>query len=135
MGLLTRGTLASGLLTAAANHMESAPVRMTLRWRVASGEAASIASALQMLMVRTRSEPGCTGCSLSTDLGARIAICYVADWKNEGDLQRQIRSDDFTRLAELMEHATEPPEVEFALPSGTRGLEYAEGVRRRSNAL
>jgi hypothetical protein len=28
-----------------------------------------------------------------------------------------------------MERATERPKVEFALPSGMRGLEYAEAVR------
>lgn len=110
--------------------MESSSVRMTLRWRVASGEVASIASALQGLLVRMRSEPGCTGCSLSTDLGARIEIRYVADWRSEGDLQRQIRSSDFARLAELMERATEPPVIEFALPTGVEGLAYAEKVRR-----
>jgi hypothetical protein len=28
-----------------------------------------------------------------------------------------------------MEHATEPPLVEFTLPGGIRGLDYAEEVR------
>jgi len=110
--------------------MEAGPVRMTLKWQVASGEAASITTAVQSLMIRTRAEPGCTGCSLSTDLGARNEIRYVADWRTEIDLQRQIRSSDFARLAELMEHATAPPTVEFALPDGVRGIEYAETVRR-----
>jgi quinol monooxygenase YgiN len=114
-------------------ELEASPVRMTLKWQVASGEAASITTALQTLMVRTRAEPGCTGCSLSTDLGARNEIRYVADWRTEVDLQRQIRSSDFARLAELMEHATAPPTVEFALPGGTRGLDYAEQVRRQNN--
>jgi quinol monooxygenase YgiN len=112
--------------------METSRVRMTLRWQVASGEAASITTALQTLMVRTRAEPGCTGCSLSTDLGARSEVRYVAEWRTEVDLQRQIRSSDFARLAELMEHATSPPTIEFTLPAGSRGLDYAEQVRRQS---
>lgn len=107
---------------------------MTLRWRITSGEAASITTALQTLMIRTRAEPGCTGCSLSTDLGALNEIRYVANWRTEVDLQHQIRSNDFARLAELMEHATAPPTVEFALPAGIRGLDYAEQVRRENNA-
>lgn len=112
--------------------MDTGRVRMTLKWRVTSGEAASITTALQTLMVRTRAEPGCTGCSLSTDLGSRNEVRYVADWKTEVDLQRQIRSSDFARLAELIEHATAPPTVEFALPAGIRGIEYAETVRRQN---
>ena len=114
--------------------IDTSPVRMTLKWRVASGEAASITTALQTLMARTRAEPGCTGCSLSTDLGPRAEVRYVCAWESERDLRRQICSADFARLAELMEHATEPPVVEFALPSGIEGLAYAEMVRRENSA-
>jgi quinol monooxygenase YgiN len=114
--------------------MELAPIRMKVTLRVTPGETASITTALQTLMARTRGEPGCTGCSLSTSLSARTEIRYVTDWKSEADLQHQIRSIDFARLAELMEHATEAPTVEFALPTGVRGLEYAEEVRRPNNA-
>jgi quinol monooxygenase YgiN len=113
--------------------MEAGPARMTLRWHVTAGEAASITTALQTMMVRTRAQPGCTGCSLSTDLGVRNEVRYVAEWSTEIDMQRQIRSDDFARLAELMEHAIEPPTVEFALPTGTRGIEYAETVRKQDD--
>ncbi len=110
--------------------METLAVRMTLTWHVAQGEDTSIVSALQRLMERTRATLGCTRCSLSTDIGTRIEIRYVADWESERDAQRHIRSSDFTRLAELMEQATEPPTVEFAIPTGICGLEYAEKVRR-----
>jgi quinol monooxygenase YgiN len=110
------------------NDMDA--VRMVLRWRVAPGEAASLTSALQTLMVRARAAPGCTGCSLSTDFGAGIEIKYVSTWESERDLQREIRSRDFTLLAELMEHAIDPPTIEFALPSGVQGLEYAERIRQ-----
>lgn len=105
-------------------------VRMTLKWRVAPAGAPSIVSALQALMVRTRIAEGCTGCSLSTDMDGHVEIRYAANWESEGDMQRQIRSSDFTRLAELMEHATEPPTIQFVLPTGTSGLEYAEKVRQ-----
>jgi quinol monooxygenase YgiN len=110
--------------------MESPAVSMTLEWRVAHGEDASIASALQRLMERTRATPGCTHCSLSTDIGTRIEIRFVADWESERDVQRHIRSSDFARLAELMEQATEPPTIQFIIPAGICGLEYAEKVRR-----
>jgi quinol monooxygenase YgiN len=110
--------------------MGTPAVRMTLTWRVAQGEATSMTSALQRLMERTRAAPGCTHCSMSTDISTRIEIRYVADWESEHDVQRHIRSSDFTRLAELMEHATEPPTVEFVVPTGICGLEYAEKVRR-----
>ncbi|HEX7137144.1 MAG TPA: hypothetical protein VF219_04840 [Vicinamibacterales bacterium] len=69
------------------------------------------------------------GWTLSTDMGARVVICYIEDWQAEEDLQRQLRFDRFGVLAELMEKATEQPVVLFTLNGGTRGLEYADDVR------
>ena len=110
--------------------MTWAPVRMTVRWCVPPGEAQSIAAALHPLMMKTRSEPGCTGCSFSTEMGALVVIQYIETWTTESDLRRQVKSNRFSNLAELIEHATEDPVIEFLLPEGSRGLEYAEEVRR-----
>ena len=110
--------------------MESDPVRMIVRWRVPAGEAQSITAALQTLMLQTRAAPGCAGCSLSTEMGAVVVIEYVENWKSETDLRRQVRSHRFSALAELIEHATETPIVEFTVPGGSRGIEYAEEVRQ-----
>jgi quinol monooxygenase YgiN len=111
--------------------MITTAVRMTLKWRVVPGEVAAITPALQAILARTRSELGCIGCSLTEEMRASIEIRYVVDWESEGDLQRQIRSNDFSRLAELMERGTEPPSIEFTLPYGIRGMEYAEQIRRQ----
>jgi hypothetical protein len=86
-------------------------------------------------MMRTRAEPGCTECSVSTKMGALVEIDYVENWNTEIDLQRQIRSDRFANLAELMERATEQPAIEFVLQGKTRGLDYAEDVRGSDSAL
>jgi quinol monooxygenase YgiN len=108
---------------------------MALHWRVILEETAAMMSALQTLLVRTRREQGCISCSLSTEIGSHVEIRYVSDWENEDDLQRHVRSTDFSKLAELMERGIESPTIEFALPSGIRGMEYAEkirGVRRQA---
>ena len=106
-------------------------VRMILKWSVPQGESRHIVSALQGLMLTTRAEPGCVGCTLSTDVHkhARVEIHYVEEWDNEEDLARRLRSDKFAVLAELMEHASEFPTMEFALPGATRGVDYAEEIR------
>jgi len=108
--------------------MQSAPVRMTVRWDLTPGEARSITSTLQTQMVETRAAQGCLGCSLSTDVDARVVVRYAEEWKCERDLRQQIRSRRFANLAELMEHCEVPPVVEFVLPGGTQGLEYAQRV-------
>ena len=107
----------------------SQPVRMKVCWRVTPHESSRITSALHALMVAIRAEPNCLGCQLSTEMGEQAGICYMEEWRNEEALQRQLRSLSFSRLAELLERATEQPRVEFTLPSGVRGLDYAEEVR------
>jgi len=107
----------------------SMPVRMTLEWFVPPRESGRILAALHALMVAARSEPGYVACHLSTEMGERAGLRYTEDWAEEEDLRRQLRSDRFSRLAELMEHATEQPKIEFTLPYGVRGLEYAEASR------
>ena len=108
----------------------TASIRMTVQWYVRPQEAGPIAAALHELMVAARAEPGCMSCNVSTELGERAGFRYVEEWRRESDLQRQLRSDRFARLAELMERATDRPCVEFTLPSGVRGLDYAEEVRQ-----
>jgi len=109
--------------------MASAPVRMILKWSVPQGESRPIVSALQGLMIATRAEPGCLGCSLSTDVRKNVLIHYTEEWTTENDLIRHLRSDRFAALAELMEHASEYPTVEFDLEGSTRGIDYAEEIR------
>ena len=109
--------------------MASQQVRMTAQWSVPRAEMWAISAAIQSIMVATRAERGCIGCSLSTRLGEHAAFQYEEEWKTEDDLIGQLRSGRFAKLAHLMERATEQPQVEFSLPGGTRGLEYAEEVR------
>jgi len=109
--------------------MVAPPIRMTLKWSVTHGESRPIVSALQGLMISTRAEAGCLGCSLSTEVRNRVLIHYTEEWNSEGDLIRQLRSDRFAALAELMEHSTEYPTMEFELQGATRGIDYAEEIR------
>lgn len=109
-----------------------AAVCMTLQWSVPPAESRAIAAVLQGLMVAARAEPGCLGCSFSTAIESEALIRYVENWKTEGDLVRQLRSERFTVLAELMERASQRPLVEFTFPGTTRGLDYVEEVYRGS---
>ena len=109
--------------------MATSPVRMILKWSVPPGESRPIVSALQALMISTRAEAGCLGCSLSTEVRNKVLIQYSEEWNSENDLIRRLRSDRFAALAELMEHSSEYPTMEFDLQGATRGMDYAEEVR------
>ena len=108
---------------------------MTVQWRVPSQESGAIAAALHELMAVARAQPGCISCNLTTEMGDRVTLRYSEEWKDEQDLRRQLRSERFSRIAELMERAVERPHVEFVLPRGVRGLDYAEEVRHQGESI
>jgi quinol monooxygenase YgiN len=105
-------------------EMTAVPVRMTIQWLVPLGKTRSLTEALHSLMVTARAQPGCLGCSVSTNVGERGTVRYSEDWGSESALREQFDTDRFRHLVALVESATEAPLVEFELPSGSRGLEY-----------
>ena len=109
--------------------MGSPAVTMTLRWSIPLGESRCITDALHRVMAAARAQFGCIGCSVTTHVGRHVGVEYIEEWASEDDLRRELLSDRFTSLAALMESATEAPQVEFALPTGRRGLDYVEEVR------
>ena len=109
--------------------MTATAVKMTLQWLVPLGQSRSITDALHQLMIAARANRGCVGCCLSTDVGAQVDVRYTEEWVDEAVLRYELRSDRFARLASLLESSIRTPIVEFALPGGSRGLDYAEEVR------
>jgi quinol monooxygenase YgiN len=105
---------------------------MTVEWRVPPGQARPITLALHSLSSDLRGAPGCLGCAVVTDLTGPGAIRYTEDWASEDDLRARVGSAAFLRLATLLEATAHAPRIQFALASGTRGLEFVEEVRRGS---
>lgn len=110
--------------------MASSLFGLAAQLKVSAVQTSAITTALQALMLATRRERGCLACRLATEVGDDVTLSYEEAWATEGDLRRHIRSDRFAQLAGLAECANEPPRFEFTLPTGIRGLDYAEEVRR-----
>lgn len=110
--------------------MASTSVRMILNWSVPCDESQPSVSALQALMLARRTEPGCAGCWLFTDANSlsEVTIRYIEEWTSEEHLSVQLRSGRLAALAELMERASEMPNVKFVLPQSIRGMDYADEV-------
>jgi len=104
--------------------------RMTIEWFVPLGQARPLTMALHSLAAEVRTFHGCMGCSVSTDLTSQGTVRYIEDWRTEDDLRGRLLPETFAHLATLIEDATNPPRVEFRLPSGTRGLNYVEEVQQ-----
>jgi quinol monooxygenase YgiN len=85
--------------------------------------------ALHSLMLPIQLDRGCRGCHLYADTVDSISLIYVEEWATQKDLEREIRSDRFTRLLSVMESSPEPPVLEFWFNWQIRGLEYIAKVR------
>src|SRR5262245_56357192 len=109
--------------------MSSRYVRMTIEWFMPLGQTRPITMALHSLAAETRAAHGCVGCSVATDIGNRGTVRYTEEWLTEDDLRERLRSETFAQLVELIEDATPPPRIEFALGNETRGLDFVEEVR------
>ena len=102
---------------------------MTIEWLVPLGQTRPMTMTLHSLAADTRTEHGCVGCSVSTDIGKRGTVRYTEEWQTEEDMRRRVRSDTFAHVVSLIEDAADPPRVEFTLPHETRGLDFVEEIR------
>ena len=77
---------------------------------------------LRSLIIGTRLEDGCLGCSVWSDPDSTVN--YFEEWATETDVRRRIRSEEFKSLLAVMEASQEPPQVRFDFLTGIRGFEY-----------
>ena len=88
-----------------------------------------IATALRVLIIPTRLEPGCLSCAIWTELGEDCRVHYEERWCSEEAMRRRVLSDTFTKLLEVLEASPRRPTVEFDFVSKRMGLDYIEKVR------
>ena len=103
-------------------------VRLTVTLRPPARSVQDLVDAFRFLMVSTRLEPGCVGCSAWTEPDA--SVHYLEEWSSERAIRRRVGSDRFTSVLALLESVREPPHVQFDFVSTTRGLDYIEEVRQ-----
>jgi quinol monooxygenase YgiN len=101
-----------------------------LNVRLAADSAASVSNlheALRFLIVATRLEPGCLGCSAWTESDSTVH--YIEEWETEADMRRRVRSPRFTSLLSVIESAAHQPHVQFDFITTTRAIDYIAEIR------
>jgi quinol monooxygenase YgiN len=93
----------------------------------------SLLAALQSLARLARLARGCLEAHLFTESHDPRNLCYTEAWDTEENLCSMLCSEHFTRLAELMETAVEPPVLDFRTITAIRGLEFARQARQRQS--
>jgi quinol monooxygenase YgiN len=103
-------------------------VRLTVALSSSAPSAHDLVEALRFIIVGTRIEEGCLGCSVWVEPDSTVQ--YLEEWASEAAMRRRVRSEAFTSLLAIMESGQGPPRVQFDFVTQTRGLDYVEQVRR-----
>jgi quinol monooxygenase YgiN len=77
----------------------------------------------------TQVESGCINLRILQETGQPHSFCYQAEWANQDDLMRHLRSEHYKRLLLLMDLGDEPPVVEFHTVTETKGLDLIQHAR------
>jgi len=102
-----------------------ATARMTIPFRKLD-EALEI---LGSIMQRTRFESGCVSCNVYRDVDSENEVMVEEIWKNEKDLARHLRSDEYRKVLFVAEMASVPPEIRFYTIQRSAGVETVEKAR------
>ena len=105
-------------------------IQITLRLQTDIEHSPAILKALRTIAVSSKLERGCLRSEVLQDTNDTCLLQYAEEWESEEELNRQIRSERFTRLLALMEAASEPPEFQLRFIDSICGLEYVEAHRR-----
>ncbi len=89
-------------------------------------EAIEILSSVKQ---RTGFESGCVGCHVYRDVDSPNALMIEEIWKDEKDLARHLRSDEYQKILLVAEMASAPPEIKFYKILHTAGVETVEEAR------
>ena len=108
--------------------MSKRMVRFTVTLTASANRVQDLVAAFRFLMVSTRLDRGCLGCSVWSEPDS--SVHYVEEWSTEEAIRRRVGSDSFTSVLALLETVREPPHVQFDFVSTSRGLDFVAEVRQ-----
>src|SRR5512136_3445866 len=94
----------------------------TVRMSVSPQRRGQVSKTLKSMVRETKIRPGCLSSRLYHDEDEEAVFVCEQVWKNQDDLNRYLRSEDYRRMLLLMELAGEPPEIKFQTISETAGI-------------
>ena len=104
-------------------------VRLAVELATPARGTQQLIHALRFLASPTSLEPGCLGCHVWTEDNDESLVRYEEEWATEDAMRLRVRSEQFTRLLEVLESLPAAPRVQFDFVTESRGLDYVEEVR------
>jgi quinol monooxygenase YgiN len=74
-------------------------------------------------------KPGCLSSRIYEDVQEDNVLMFEEIWRNEEDLERHLRSDEYQKVLLALEMALKQPEIRFHTISSSTGIETIEKAR------
>jgi quinol monooxygenase YgiN len=103
-----------------------------LRMRVLPGKRKDVLEILESVKEDLAGKEDCT-CEIYFQHGDEETILYVEYWKKKDALYHHIRSDLYRRILNVMELASETPDIRFHEIEKTEGIDLVFNLRERIN--
>ena len=104
-------------------------VHGTIRMLIPKKRRSEVLGILSSVAERCRFESGCISCRVYQGVEVDHAVMLEEVWRNEEDLERHLRSDEYRKVLLVVEMALEPPEIRFHTISHSTGVETIEKAR------
>jgi quinol monooxygenase YgiN len=95
----------------------------TIRVLVPQDNRRELVQTLQSLRPQIRNQQGCLGYHFYFEAGMEESLCLIEEWKTQSDLDKHLKSSDFSILLGAISLLKGPSEIEFKLLSQTRRRE------------
>jgi quinol monooxygenase YgiN len=121
------------MYTAYIKHREEGfkMIQAILKMNFAPKKIAEALLILHSIVERIRTEAGCLSCRVYQDTENKHLVVFEEKWKDEENLQRHLRSDEYQKVLLVMEMALDPPEIHFDTIMASSSLELIEVARSK----
>jgi len=106
-------------------------VRTTIRMLIPLEKQSEALEILGSMTEQIQFEPGCITCRLYRGLDDECSIMLEELWMSDEDVQRHLRSDQYTKILLVVEMAAELPEIRFDTIAQSSGVETIEKARNQ----
>ena len=101
-----------------------------LRLSVPPERKADTIHMLNLMIGPTAARPGCINCRLYDNQGLEEEVLLMEEWESQKKLEQHLCSEEFKKVLEAMDMASEKPLLAFHCVSKTKGIELVQKLCR-----
>ena len=104
-------------------------ILVTLRMAIPQQKRGEALKILKSMVARNQAQPDCVFCRICEDALEDNVLQFEEMWRNEEELERHLRSDQYNKVLLVLEMALKQPEIRFDIVSSSTGIETIEEAR------